>query len=44
MLEGELEIGQIAVLIHDILPVSTIIEQVIREFEVAKKEITNLTF
>ncbi|WP_291275544.1 nitronate monooxygenase [Flavobacterium sp.] len=44
LVEGELEIGQIAGLIHDILPVSTIIEQVIREFEVAKKEITNLTF
>lgn len=44
LVEGELEIGQIAGLIHDILSVSTIIEQVIREFEVAKKEITNLTF
>lgn len=44
LVEGELEIGQIAGLIHDILPVSTIIEQVIREFEVAKKEITSLTF
>jgi len=44
VVEGELEIGQIAGLIHDILPVSTIIEKVIQEFEVAKKEITHLTF
>lgn len=44
LVEGELEIGQIAGLIHDILPVSTIIEKVIQEFEVAKKEITHLTF
>ena len=38
LVEGELEIGQIAGLIHDILPVSTIIEKVIQEFEVAKKK------
>lgn len=44
LVEGELEIGQIAGLIHDILPVSTIIEKVIQEFEEAKKEITHLTF
>ena len=44
LVEGELEIGQIAGLIHDILPVSTIIENVIQEFEVAKKEISHLTF
>ncbi len=44
LVEGELEIGQIAGLIHDILPVSTIIEKVIQEFEVAKKEISHLTF
>lgn len=44
LVEGELEIGQIAGLIHDILPVSTIIENLIQEFEVAKKEISHLTF
>ena len=34
--EGELEIGQIAGLIHDIKPVATIIEDLLNEFEVAK--------
>ncbi|GAA3626276.1 NAD(P)H-dependent flavin oxidoreductase [Flavivirga jejuensis] len=34
--EGELEIGQIAGLIHDIKPVSTIVEDIIQEFEEAK--------
>ena len=37
--EGELEIGQIAGLIHSILPVSEIIENVIAEFESAQKEV-----
>lgn len=36
--EGELEIGQIAGLIHSILPVSEIIENVISEFEIAQRE------
>ncbi|MES2811331.1 MAG: nitronate monooxygenase [Bacteroidota bacterium] len=40
--EGELEIGQIAGLIHDIKPVDVIIEEVISEFEQAKKELVNL--
>ena len=40
--EGELEIGQIAGLIHDIKPVSEIVEEMIQEFEVAKKNITGL--
>lgn len=39
---GELEIGQISGLIHDIKPVSKIIEDMIREFEVAKKNVSNL--
>jgi enoyl-[acyl-carrier protein] reductase II len=38
--EGELEIGQIAGLIHNILPVSEIFNNVITEFELAKKEVT----
>ncbi len=38
--EGELEIGQIAGLIHDILPVSEIFNSIITEFELAKKEVT----
>ncbi|MCB0442792.1 MAG: nitronate monooxygenase [Flavobacterium sp.] len=36
--EGELEIGQIAGLIHDIKPVKEIIDSVMEEFELAKKE------
>ena len=39
LIEGELEIGQIAGLIHDIMPVSEIINTIISEFELAKKEI-----
>ncbi len=37
--EGELEIGQIAGLIHEILPVSEIFEKIISEFETAKSEV-----
>ncbi|KAF2340718.1 NAD(P)H-dependent flavin oxidoreductase [Flavobacterium tistrianum] len=36
--EGELEIGQVAGLIHEILPVEEIIQQMIAEFETASKE------
>jgi enoyl-[acyl-carrier protein] reductase II len=42
LVEGELEIGQIAGLIHDIKPVETIINDVIAEFELAKSEISDL--
>jgi enoyl-[acyl-carrier protein] reductase II len=42
--EGELEIGQIAGLIHDILPVETIVNNVIKEFNQAKVEMTNFEF
>lgn len=42
LVEGELEIGQIAGLIHDIKPVEIIIKEVIEEFELAKKESVNL--
>lgn len=38
LIEGELEIGQIAGLIHDIKPVKEIIDSVMEEFELAKKE------
>lgn len=38
LVEGELEIGQIAGLIHDIQPVSVIVANVIAEFEKAKQE------
>ena len=37
LIEGELEIGQISGLINDILPVKTIIENIIADFEMAKK-------
>jgi len=40
--DGELEIGQIAGLIHDIKPVAQIVEEMISEFEQAKKGINNL--
>lgn len=36
--EGELEIGQVAGLIHDIKPAAEIISEIISEFEAAKKE------
>ena len=42
LIEGELEIGQIAGLIHDIKPVETIISEIISEFEQAKKEAITL--
>ena len=39
--EGELEIGQIAGLIHDIKPVSEIVEDMIQEFETAKQDVSS---
>ncbi len=42
LVEGELEIGQIAGLIHDIKPVKQIVEDMMAEFEQAKKEVSNL--
>ena len=39
LIEGELEIGQIAGLIHAIKPAGKIIEEMIAEFEMAKKEV-----
>lgn len=39
---GELEIGQIAGLIHDIKPVAEIVSDIIREFEEAKKQVLDL--
>jgi enoyl-[acyl-carrier protein] reductase II len=39
LIEGELEIGQIAGLIREILPVKTIVENMVREFEEAKREV-----
>ncbi len=42
--EGELEIGQIAGLIDKILPVQTIIDQIITEFKAKKQKLVNLDF
>lgn len=39
--EGELEIGQISGLIHDIKPVSQIVKDLMQEFEEAKFELNN---
>ncbi|QDO94101.1 nitronate monooxygenase [Formosa sediminum] len=40
--EGELEIGQVAGLIHDIKPVSAIVSNIISEFEQAKAQLSSL--
>ncbi|OBQ56716.1 nitronate monooxygenase [Tamlana sp. s12] len=42
LVEGELEIGQISGLIHDVKPVSEIVANIIAEYELAKKELPNL--
>lgn len=40
--EGELEIGQVAGLIHEIKPAAEILNEIITDFEKAKKEAANL--
>lgn len=40
--EGELEIGQIAGLIHDIKPVAKIVEDMVSEYEIAKQSVKSL--
>jgi enoyl-[acyl-carrier protein] reductase II len=42
MEEGELEIGQVSALIHDIKPAKTIVEDMVREFEVAKERVSTI--
>jgi enoyl-[acyl-carrier protein] reductase II len=44
LIEGELEIGQIAGLIHSIESVAMIFSTVLDEFEIAKKELTSIHF
>lgn len=44
LVEGELEIGQIAGLIDEIIPVSQIINNVMSEFAMAKQELDSLDF
>ena len=41
LVEGELEIGQVAGLIHEIKPAAEIIQEIVAEFEIAKKEVAN---
>lgn len=43
MVEGELEIGQIAGLISDILPAGKIVENIIEEYKSAQAELAHLT-
>ena len=40
--DGELEIGQIAGLIHDIKPAAQIVAEMVSEFEAAKKSLSEL--
>ncbi|CAH8283704.1 enoyl-[acyl-carrier protein] reductase II [Mariniflexile fucanivorans] len=42
LVEGELEIGQISGIIHDIKPVARIVKDMLDEFNLAKKQIENL--
>lgn len=42
LVEGELEIGQIAGLIHDIKPVAKIVEDMIAEYKTAKRQVEYL--
>jgi enoyl-[acyl-carrier protein] reductase II len=42
LIDGELEIGQIAGLIHDIKPAANIIGDMMTEFEIAKQEVAHL--
>ena len=44
LIEGELEIGQISGLINDIKPVSAIINDMINEFETARKGLANFSY
>ncbi|MCF6141627.1 nitronate monooxygenase [Flavobacterium sp. K77] len=44
LIEGELEIGQIAGLIHDIKPAAAIIDEMIADFEKAKQRVAQLNF
>jgi len=44
LIEGELEIGQISGLIHDIKPAAEIIQEMIGEFHKARKEQANYNF
>ncbi len=40
--EGELEIGQVSAIIHDIRPAARIVQDMMEEFQTARKEVANL--
>ena len=42
--EGELEIGQIAGLIHEIKPAADIVNEIVNEFKSSQKSISKITF
>ncbi|MEZ4853692.1 NAD(P)H-dependent flavin oxidoreductase [Flavobacterium sp.] len=42
--EGELEIGQVAGLIYEIISVNTVFQNILAEFQTAKKEVTTFEF
>lgn len=44
LIEGELEIGQVAGLIHEIKPAAEIIKEIMADFKIAKQEITKFDF
>jgi enoyl-[acyl-carrier protein] reductase II len=44
LVEGELEIGQIAGIIHEIKPAGEIIKEMIFDFQTARKEVVNFDF
>jgi enoyl-[acyl-carrier protein] reductase II len=44
LIEGELEIGQVAGLIHEIKPAADILLEIISDFEEARKEVTKFDF
>jgi len=44
LIEGELEIGQVAGIIHVIKPAGEIVQEMITDFELAKKEVLNINF
>jgi enoyl-[acyl-carrier protein] reductase II len=44
MTEGELEAGQVSAHINELKPAATIISEIISEFEMAKKSLSDLSF
>ena len=42
--EGELEIGQVSAILHDILPAAQIVENMLQEFRTARDKAGRLQF